>query len=126
AAYLVIVGRLRQRLSSGVIMLWTSVFTAVALGALALGAGERLMPATAWGWAVLIALAFVTYALGQGLLASALAGVSAPFSSLRLLSLPVNAALLGWLLLGEPLTWNQVVGGAIVLASIFLARRTRV
>jgi len=125
AAYLVIVGRLRQRLSSGVIMLWTGVFTALALGAMSFGAGERLVPATAWGWAVLFALAFVTYALGQGLLTSALAGVSATFSSLALLSLPVNAALLGWLLLGEPLTLNQVVGGAIVLASIFMARRAR-
>jgi drug/metabolite transporter (DMT)-like permease len=64
----------------------------------------------------------VTYALGQGLLAIAMARVGATFSSLALLLLPVSAAFLSWALLGETLSINQAVGGAVVLASILAAR----
>jgi drug/metabolite transporter (DMT)-like permease len=40
-----------------------------------------------------------------------------------LLFQPGMAALFAWILLAEPLVALQVVGGAIVLAGIYLARR---
>ncbi len=41
-----------------------------------------------------------------------------------MLGQPVVAALLAWWLLGESLSWVQVVGGAIVLAGIYLVHRS--
>ncbi|MBI1774297.1 MAG: DMT family transporter [Proteobacteria bacterium] len=125
AAYLVVIGRLSPRLGSATIMLWTGIVTAIGLLLGALAAGESLAAASLMGWAALLGLGIVSYALGQGLLTLALAHVGAAFSAVALLSLPVSAAFYGWLLLGEPVTLNQGIGGAIILASILGARLSR-
>jgi drug/metabolite transporter (DMT)-like permease len=121
--YLIIVARLRQRLAAPAIMIWIGTLSAIGLFACALAAGDALLATTLRGWIVLLGLAVVSYALGQGLLAAALAHLSAAFSSIGLLSLPAISALLGWVLLGEPLGVMQAIGGAIVLGGIFFARR---
>ncbi len=122
AAYLIAVGRLRLRQQSSTVMAGSVVVTAACLFALAMASGESLMPATIYGWADVLALALVSHALGQGLLTVALAHVSATFSAVALLTLPVTAAFYGWLLFGEPLTVNQAIGAPLVLASILVAR----
>ena len=121
--YLIILARLRQRLVAAAIMIWIGTLSSIGLLACALAAGEPLLATTLRGWAALLGLAVVSYALGQGLLAAALAHLSAAFSSVGLLSLPAISALLGWVLLGEPLSLTQTIGGAIVLGGIFVARR---
>jgi drug/metabolite transporter (DMT)-like permease len=122
AAYLMAVGRLRLRQRSSTVMAGTVVVTAACLLALTLASGESLLPRTLYGWADLLALALISHALGQGLLTVALAHVGATFSAVSLLTLPVTAALYGWLIFGEPLTLNQAIGAPIVLASILAAR----
>jgi drug/metabolite transporter (DMT)-like permease len=122
AGYLMAVGRLRLRQPSSTVMAASVVVMALLLLALSLASGEALLPRTMFGWADLLALALVSHALGQGLLAVALAHVSATFSAVSLLTLPVTAALYGWLFFNEPLTLNQAVGAPIVLASILAAR----
>jgi drug/metabolite transporter (DMT)-like permease len=82
-----------------------------------------LLPAGAQGWLVLLGLAWITHAGGQGLIAYALAHLPAAFSSVGLLVQPVMAAAFAWVLLGEPLVALQVAGGAVVLAAIYLAQR---
>jgi drug/metabolite transporter (DMT)-like permease len=72
---------------------------------------------------MLIGLALVSHAAGQGLIAYALASLPAAFSSVSLLFQPVMAALFAWLLLSEALVPLQMLGGVIVLAGIYLARR---
>jgi drug/metabolite transporter (DMT)-like permease len=121
-AYLVIVGRLRLRLSSATIMLWTGIFTTIGLLAAVAATAENLVPHTARGWATLIALAVVSYGLGQSLLTVALARLGASFSAVSLLFLPVGAAIQGWALLGEGISLNQAIGGVIILGSILGAR----
>ncbi|HVM79824.1 MAG TPA: DMT family transporter [Stellaceae bacterium] len=121
--YLIIIARLRQRLAAPAIMIWIGTLSAIGLFACALAAGDALLATTLRGWTVLLGLAVVSYALGQGLLAAALAHLGAAFSSIGLLSLPAISALLGWVLLGEPLGVMQAIGGVIVLGGIFLARR---
>lgn len=125
AAYLMTIGRLGLRLPSSTIMMGTSLFTALCLGSFAAVSGESVVPKTLPGWADLFALALVSHALGQGLLTVALARIGATFSAVCMLSLPVTAALYGWLLFGEPLRVNQAIGGAIVLGSILAARLAR-
>ena len=124
AWYLLQVKGLRDR---GAGTLWlmavTTTITAVILLPVALASGEALLPATALGWWKLLGLAWISHAAGQGLIAYALAQLPAAFTSVGLLLQPVMAALFAWLLLAEPLSTLQVVGGVIVLAGILLARR---
>lgn len=122
AFYLMAIGRLRLRQRSSTVMAASVAVTALTLLMLAVATGESLLPRTVYGWADLLALAFVSQVLGQGLLTVALAHVSATFSAVSLLTLPVTAALYGWLFFSEPLTLNQAIGAPIVLASILAAR----
>ncbi|HXP73703.1 MAG TPA: DMT family transporter [Stellaceae bacterium] len=124
AGYLMAIGRLRlrQRQRSSTVMAASVVVTALCLLALALATGESLLPRTLYGWADLLALALISHALGQGLLTVALAHVSPTLSAVSLLTLPVTAALYGWLFFAEPLTLNQAIGAPMVLASILAAR----
>jgi drug/metabolite transporter (DMT)-like permease len=123
ASYFLAVSRLRARVSTGALMLWTGIVTAAALLPLALASGDVMLPGSATGWAVLAGLALVSHAGGQGLIALALAHLPASLSSLSLLIEPLMAAIFAWVLLGEPVSLRQAVGGAIILAGIALARR---
>jgi len=89
----------------------------------ALASGEQFLPDSGSGWLKLAGLALVSHAAGQGLIAYAMATLPAAFSSVSLLFQPVMAAAFAWVLLGEPLGPLQVVGGLVVLAGIYLARR---
>src|SRR5262249_50379720 len=122
AFYLMAIGRLRLRQRSSTVMAASVAVTAVSLLVMSLLTGESLRPKTLYGWVDLIGLALVSQILGQGLLTVALAHVSATFSAVSLLTLPVTAVLYGWLIFGEPLTLNQAIGAPIVLASILAAR----
>ena len=124
AGYLLAVKSLRDRGETTLhLMAVTTTITAIILFPVALATGEQMLPVTANGWLVLVGLALVSHAAGQGLIAYALAHLPAAFSSVSLLFQPVMAALLAWLLLAEPLVPLQVLGGLIVLFGIYLARR---
>jgi drug/metabolite transporter (DMT)-like permease len=124
AWYLLTVKRLRDLGAATLrLMAVTTTLTAVVLLPVALASGEVLLPSSAGGWLVLLGLAWVTHAGGQGLIAYALAHLPAAFSSVGLLLQPVMAAAFAWMLLGEPLVALQFAGGAVVLAAIYLARR---
>lgn len=124
AGYLLAVKGLRDRGETTLhLMAVTSTITALFLFPAALASGEQMLPASAFGWGMLAGLALVSHAAGQGLIAYALAHLPAAFSSVSLLFQPVMAALFAWLLLSESLVPLQVLGGIVVLAGIFLARR---
>jgi drug/metabolite transporter (DMT)-like permease len=124
AGYILAVKALRDRGETTLhLMAVTSTITALFLLPAALASGETLLPATASGWWILIGLALVSHAAGQGLIAYALAHLPAAFSSVSLLFQPVMAALFAWVLLSEALVALQLAGGLIVLAGIYLARR---
>jgi len=124
AAYLMTVKNLRDLgLTTLRLMAVTTTITAAISLPVALASGDVLLPASARGWMVLIALAWITHAGGQGLIAYALAHLPAAFSSVGLLLQPVLAAAFAWLLLAEPLGALQVAGGLVVLAGIYIARR---
>jgi drug/metabolite transporter (DMT)-like permease len=105
------------------LMAVTTTVTAFILLPVAIASGEVFLPAGANGWLVLLGLAWISHAAGQGLIAYALAHLPAGFSSVGLLFQPVMAALFAWVLLGEPLVALQVAGGAVVLAGIYMARK---
>jgi drug/metabolite transporter (DMT)-like permease len=124
AAYILAVKGLRDRGETTLhLMAVTSTVTAALLLPVALATGERMLPASDSGWWILLGLALLSHAAGQGLIAYALAHLPAAFSSVSLLFQPVMAALFAWGLLAEPLAALQVTGGLIVLLGIYLARR---
>jgi drug/metabolite transporter (DMT)-like permease len=99
-----------------------TIITAALLLAVALGAEHQLLPQTLRGLAVLFALAWVSHAGGQGLLAVALGRLPAAFSSLVIFLEAIAAACFAWLLLGEPVTLIQATGGLAILLGIYVAR----
>ena len=124
AGYIFAVKGLRDRGETTLhLMAVTSTITSLFLLPAALASGELLLPVSFHGWGILIGLALISHAAGQGLIAYALAHLPAAFSSVSLLFQPVMAALFAWVLLSEPLVPLQMLGGIVVLAGIYLARR---
>ncbi len=109
--------------STARLMAWSTTITAIALLPVALLSPQPFLPAHAQGWLVLVGLALVTQVLGQGLIAYAFAHLPASLSSVSLLIQPVMATLFAWWLFNEPVGVVQFVGGAVVLAGIWLAKR---
>lgn len=124
AWYLLAVKRLRDRGAATLqLMAVTTTITAVRLLPVALVSGKQMLPVTARSWLMLVGLALVSHAAGQGLIADALAHLPAAFSSASLLFQPVMAAVFAWALLGEALAPAQIAGGIVVLLGIYLSRR---
>jgi drug/metabolite transporter (DMT)-like permease len=124
-AYVLAVKDLRERLPTARLMMWSCLVTALALVPLALAAGERLFPSTVDGALVLLGLALVSQAAGQGFVAEAVGHLPANFSALVILLEPVAAAIAAWIVLSEAVGPLQALGGAIVLVGILVAERDR-
>jgi drug/metabolite transporter (DMT)-like permease len=125
SAYLIAIKRLRRDLSAAAVMAWPGAITALTLALLNLVVGEAWLPATASGWGLLLALALLSHAIGQGLVAKAVARLPASFSAVGMLSEPLFAALIAWAVLGEAVTPLQGLGGAVILAGIAISRPRR-
>lgn len=124
AVYIMLIGWVRQRHATAVIMIWGSIAASLFTLPVALYLEPALLPTTVFGWAVVFGLAWISQAGGQSLITFALAWLPVAFSSLTLLIQPVVAAILAWVLLGEALTPMQMIGGLVVLVGIFLARKS--
>jgi len=123
ASYLVTTERVRREMD-------TLTFNALAIGGsivclLVLCLVFRL---PLWGysgraWASVIALGLVSQLAAYYALVYALGHLPATTTSVSLLAQVPCTAALAWLLLGEPLTLVQLVGGAVVLAGIYVVTR---
>lgn len=96
SAYIIILKQLRDRFDTSVIMLWSTFFNMLILLVCVLVSGENFIPVTLNDWIGILSLALLVHVGGQGLLASAMGGLSAAFIALVLLIAPVVSALLGW------------------------------
>lgn len=121
AGYQLTVTRARDTISTARIMAGSSLVSAAILLPIALLSGEQFLPHSGFGWSILLALALISQASGQSLIAYAMAHLPATFSSVGLLLQPVVAATLAWLLLGETLTALAIFGGILVLIGIRVA-----
>jgi drug/metabolite transporter (DMT)-like permease len=125
-AYFLAVRSARRRSGSGRILFLTSLITAAVLLVIALAFENRMAPASPRGLLALIALTLVSHVGGQGFLTYALGHLPAAFSSLVIFLEAVAAAILAWLVFGEPVSALQAAGGVLILTGIFAARpRTR-
>ncbi len=127
--YFLAVGRAREESGAARVTFEASVITAALLLVVALVAAwvadHGIVPRTPQGIAALVAMALISHAGGQGLLAVALGRLPPIFSSLVIFLEAVAAAVFGWLILNEALTLVQALGGALILAGIWVARPRR-
>jgi drug/metabolite transporter (DMT)-like permease len=122
ALYFLAVSAARRREPASSIMFWSSLTGAPLLLLAAILLGERLLPATAQGWAACAGLG-VVHVAGQGSIAWALGRLPPATASVTVLVQPVVSATLGWLLFSEILGRGQIAGAAIALTGVVLAQR---
>jgi drug/metabolite transporter (DMT)-like permease len=120
--YFIAVERAREQTGAARITFESGVITSAILLFVALFLDGRVWPSTATGLSALVAMALVSHAGGQGLLAVALGRLPATFSSLVIFLEALVAAMFGWIILGEALALVQMLGGALILVGIFVAR----
>ena len=120
--YFLAVDRAREANAAARVTFELTCVTAAILFVIAIVFDSRVMPRTLEGIAALVAMAWISHAGGQGLLAVALGRLPAVFSSLVIFLEAVAAAALGWAVLGERLTLLQLLGGAVILLGIWVAR----
>src|SRR5271166_888114 len=120
--YFLAVQAARKKASAARLTFEATLITAAILFAVALVAERSMLPHSAGGLAALLALAWISHTGGQGLLSVALGRLPAAFSSLVIFLEAIAAAGFGWLVLNEPVSAIQALGGLVILAGIFVAR----
>jgi drug/metabolite transporter (DMT)-like permease len=125
AAYLLIVRSRGSRVQVGAIMFWAAVSSAIVSFILCLVTGERLLPHSAQGWAILIGLGLVVQVGGQGLIAYGVGRLPIVVSTVLLWTQPLAAAALSWILFSERLGVVALIGAALILAGLYQVQRSR-
>src|SRR5271157_1770377 len=120
--YFLAVQAARKKASAARLTFEATLITAAIPFAVALVAERSMLPHSAGGLAALLALAWISHTGGQGLLSVALGRLPAAFSSLVIFLEAIAAAGFGWLVLNEPVSAIQALGGLVILAGIFVAR----
>jgi drug/metabolite transporter (DMT)-like permease len=121
-AYFLAVRRARRVYGSGRTLFLSSLVTAAVLLVEAVLIEDAMWPVAVAAVAALVALALVSHAGGQGLLAFALGHLPAAFSALVIFLEAVAAACFGWLFLGEAVGPVQLGGALAIFAGIAVAR----
>lgn len=122
AVYLITLQDARKHIGAWSLLVWVSLFACPLLLALALMLGEPVWPQQ---WGPLVALAFFSQIVGQGLLVWVLRHFSPLVIGLALLTQPAVAALTGYAVFGEVLSPLDLLGMAMVGAALVIARARR-
>jgi len=120
--YFIVASKARKTAGAARVTFEASLITSALLLVVALLFDHRIIPQTWQGAASLFAMSYVSHAGGQGLLSIALGSLPPVFSSLVIFLEAVAAAVFGWVILGEPLSLIQSLGGALILLGIWAAR----
>ena len=120
--YFLTVQAARRKASAGRVVFEATLITAAILFVVAIVGERSILPHTARGVAALLAMAWISHCGGQGLLSVALGRLPAAFSALVIFLEAIAAAGFAYLILGEPVTAVQALGGLAILVGIFIAR----
>lgn len=120
--YFLAVGSARLKSGAARVTFEMSLITAALLFMVAYVMEPHILPKGAYGWGILLMLAIVSHAGGQGLLSIALGRLPTVFSSLVIFIEAIAAAIIAWVLLGEPVSVLQAAGGFVILWGIWIAR----
>ena len=121
AGYLLVGRSLRQRVS--LLSYVGIVYTTCALVLLpaALASGTPLTGYDGRTWGVFLLLALVPQILGHTVFNYLLAHLEAAVVAVAILGEPVGATLLAFAILAEVPPWTDVLGGAVILAGVYVA-----
>lgn len=123
--YFLVVQRSRQKLNTLTSFWLSAVGSAAALALVARLLGQPLTGYSTMTYVYMIALGLVVQVGGQMGISYALGYLPASIVSPTLLMQPVLTGLLAIPILGQPLTFVQIVGGAAVLVGIYIVHRSR-
>ena len=121
--WIVLMTHLRGHFSTLQVITFNHTLACPIMFVMALALGESIEPATTNGWLVIVAFALLVNIAGQTAFMFAMGRLRASFSSLAMLTAPVFAAALGWLIFNEAMTAVQIGAGAAVLVGIALAQQ---
>ena len=117
------------RLTAGVPPLlasaWITTAAAAVYGAAGAAGGLLIPPADPSGWVWLVAIALVCTVLAIAGFVAGLARVGPARAAILSTFEPIVTVCLAALVLGEPLAWTQLLGGALILAAIGLLQIRR-
>ena len=124
-AYLIIGRQLRARIDilSYLSILYTC--SAVILLVATVAFGYSFFGYSTTTYVMMVLLALVPQLIGHSSLNLAVRLIPATFVSVAILGEPIGATLLGYLILGETPSVNEIVGGLLILGGIFLVMRRR-
>ena len=123
-AFYLLIGRcVRQRLDPVTYSAPIYLVCALTLAAITVAVRQPFAPVTLRNLALFLALALVCTLGGHLVYNWSLRYLDAAVVSVSFLGEPVIAAVLGWLLLGQPVQPLTALGGAVVLAGIYLVSR---
>jgi len=122
AGYMLTMKRARSQVDGAGATFWSALCAAPILFAAAAAHGEKMVPTSVRGWAVVMTLGMVSHALGQGLTSVALGRAPVALVAIVVLAQPPVTAALAWLVLGEAMTPIQLTGGAIILLAVAVGR----
>ena len=120
AAYFIAIARARETLAPLPLLAASTLASALPLLILALALGEQVMPTH---WTPLVALALCSQVMGQGLMVYALGRISPLVIGLTLLTQPIVAAFVGWLMFDETLGALDLFGAVLVGLALVLVRQ---
>ena len=119
-AYLLIGQSVRKRISAVTYTFVVYFMSTVSLFFYVLLKNEPLFPYPRTDWMLFILLAIFPNLLGHSLFNVALKWVSTNVISVAILFEPVGAAVLAYFIIGEKLSWTQIIGGIIVISGLIL------
>ncbi|MGF1549950.1 MAG: DMT family transporter [Sphingomonadaceae bacterium] len=117
--YLIAVDRARKSLAALPVLAIATAAAAPPMLFLAMALGERVWPDD---WTPLVILSLGSQLVGQGLLVFSMGHLRPLVVGLALLTQPVAAALIGWIVYGERLTASDIAGAAAICAALILIR----
>lgn len=123
-AYLILMAKARGGMGQWPVLAWSTLMSALPLLMFVMVTGEKLLPQD---WTPLIALAFLSQIVGQGLMIYAVGQVPPLIFGLTLLLQPMVAAIVGWYAYGEKLGTADWAGAVLIgLALVLVSQPDRV
>jgi drug/metabolite transporter (DMT)-like permease len=117
--YLMVVDQARRTMAPMPVLAIASAAGALPLLAMALALGQQVMPAE---WTPVLLLALGSQVIGQGLIVYAVGHLSPVVVGIGLLTQPVAASALGWVVYREGFTLMDAAGAILIAAAMVLIR----
>lgn len=121
--FFISIKRARNNYPAAKTMLVVCLVGGITLLLLALARHETAIPTTAFGWTIVVLIAFFGQILGQTLLAYAMKFIPLNLSALFLLLSPVFAALFAIIMFQEWLSPSQIGGISIILIAVHFGKK---